>query len=156
MSRAATLVGGRRYRPRRNAGTHLSGVIALVDLFFILLFFILMASSVVRVSGIKVDLPRARGVPQTSSLGRAIVTIAPPAEPGGPCRIYYRDRELSGNDLRNELLSVPPTEKLLIIRADKSVPSGWLSEIMAIAEEAEMETFIAVDAPENGQEMRFE
>ena len=147
--------GSRRYRPRRRQNPVFVGVIALVDLFFLLLFFILMASSLVRISGIKVDLPRAK-VPQASGLGRAIVTIAPPAVPGGVCRIYYRDRELTGDQLRNELLTSPPPEKVLVIRADRRVPSGVLSGIRAIAEGVNMETFIAVSAPENGREMRFE
>ena len=147
--------GTRRYRPKRRGRPIFISVIALVDLFFILLFFILMASSVVRISGIKVDLPRVK-VPQASGLGRAIVTIAPPAAPDGACRLYYRDRELTADQLRNELLSSPPAEKVLVIRADRSVPSGVLSEVMAIAEGANMETFIAVSAPESGREMRFE
>ena len=147
--------GARRYRPKRRGRPVFVGVIALVDLFFLLLFFILMASSLVRISGIKVDLPRAK-VPQASGLGGAIVTIAPPATPDGPCRIYYRDRELSGDQLRNELLTSPPLEKVLIIRADRKVPTGVLSGVMAIAEGANMETFIAVGTPKSGREMRFE
>ena len=45
----------RRYRPKRRGRPVFVGVIALVDLFFLLLFFILMASSLVRISGIKVQ-----------------------------------------------------------------------------------------------------
>ena len=66
------------------------------------------------------------------------------------------DRELSGDQLRNELLTSPPLEKVLIIRADRKVPTGVLSGVMAIAEGANMETFIAVSAPASGREMRFE
>ena len=156
MTRSVTLSAGRRYRPRRRTGSYFSGVVALVDLFFILLFFILTASSVVRISGIKVDLPRARA-PQAAGLGRAIVTIAPPAVPGAACRIYYRDRELSEDELRGELRKSPPAEKILVIRADQSIPSGQLSKVMAIAEETGISTFIAVSEPKRGgREMRFE
>ncbi|MCI5779955.1 MAG: biopolymer transporter ExbD [Lentisphaeria bacterium] len=148
-------LGARRYRTRLKGLSGSAGFIALADLFFLLLFFILMASSVVRISGIRVNLPRAH-VPQAAGLGKAIVTIAPPAEPGAPCRIYFRDRQMDENQLRNELLTSSPRERVLVIRADQDVPSGVLSEIMAIAESAKMETFIAVSTPEARPEMRFE
>lgn len=155
MIQSALPLGHRRYRSRLKLSAKPAYFIALADLFFLLLFFILMASTVVRVSGIKVDLPRAN-VPQATWLGKAILTIAPPEEPGKPCRIYFRDRMMDENQLRNELLTAGEQEKVLVIRADQDVPSGVLSEIMAIAEAAQMETFIAVQKPELRPETRFE
>ena len=155
MNRYSGNFAARRYNTRLKSNS--SGILflSLIDLFFLLLFFILMASSVVRISGIRVNLPKA-DVPRTAGLGKAIVTIAPPAEPGLPCRIYYRDKIMDENQLRNELLTSGKSEKILIIRADQDVPSGMLSEIMAVAEAAEMESFIAVQTPERKPEMRFE
>jgi biopolymer transport protein ExbD len=152
---ASAQLGHRRYRSRLKRSTRSATVIVLVDLFFLLLFFILMASSVVRISGIRVNLPRA-DVPHATGLGRSILTIAPPAEPGLPCRIYYRDRPMNENELRSELLNAGKRDKVLIIRADQDVPSGVLSEIMAIAESVKLETFIAVQRPELRPETRFE
>ncbi len=148
-------IGVRRYRTKLKNNPSGILLIALTDLFFLLLFFILMASSVVRISGIRVNLPQAQ-VPRTAGLGKAIVTVAPPAEPGLPCRIYYRDKLMDENQLKNELLTYGREEKTLIIRADQEVPSGVLSEIMAIAEAAKMTTFIAVQTPEIKPETHFE
>ena len=149
-------LGSRRYRTRLKQRTGLMQTAALVDLFFLLLFFILLASSVVRISGIKVNLPRAE-VPQAADLGRAIVTITAPDNPGGACKIYYRDRLMKDeNQFRNVLLASGKSEKVLVIRADQAVPAGTLSRIMAIAEAAEMSSFIAVQPLESGRERRFD
>ena len=150
-------LGTRRYRTSLKQRTAMLQTAAMIDIFFLMLFFILIASSVVRISGIKVNLPQA-AVPQASDLGRSIVTITPPAEPGLPCRIYYRDRLMADeNQFRNELLTpAGKGEKVLVIRADETVPSGLLSRIMAIAEDAKMESFIAVQPLEIKQEKRFD
>ena len=155
MSAYSGNIGVRRYRTKLKNNSSGILLITLTDLFFLLLFFILMASSVVRISGIRVNLPQAQ-VPRTAGLGKAIVTVAPPAEPGLPCRIYYRDKLMDENQLKSELLTHGREEKTLIIRADHEVPSGVLSEIMAIAEAAKMTTFIAVQTPEIKPETHFE
>lgn len=144
-----------RYRHRLRPHLGMPSCFALLDLFFLLLFFLLMASSVIRISGIKVDLPKIKA-PQATDLGKAIVTIAEPAEPGLPCRIYFRDRLVDENILRSELFSEQMQKKVLIIRADRNVSSGVLAEVMAIAEAAGMESFIAVQTPKNTPETRFE
>ena len=148
-------LGTRRYRTKLKQRPVIQTT-ALIDLFFLLLFFILLASSVVRISGIRVNLPKAE-VPQAADLGRSIVTIAAPDEAGAPCKIYYRDRLMEDeNQFRNELLASGKSEKILVIRADQAVPSGVLSRIMAIAEEAKMESFIAVQPMEAKRETRFD
>ena len=149
-------LGARRYRTRLKQRAGLLQTAALIDLFFLLLFFILLASSVVRISGIRVNLPRAE-VPQAADLGRAIVTITAPDTPGGQYKIYYRDRLMKDeNQFRNELLASGKSEKVLVIRADQAVSAGTLSRIMAIAEAAEMASFIAVQPLEAGRERRFD
>ncbi len=140
-----------RLRPLWKIGQY----IALADLFFLLVFFLLLASSVVRISGIRVNLPQADQVPQAVGLGRTIVTVTAPEMPGQPCKIYYRDRQIDAVQLRRELLTDRNREKVLVIRADRDVPSGVLYEIMNIAESAQMESFIAVQPLANDPETRF-
>lgn len=147
--------GTRHYRTRLKPLWKIGQCLALLDLFLLLLFFILLSSSVVRISGIRVNLPQA-DVPRAASLGRAILTIVPPGEPGGSCRLYFRDRQVDTSQLRRELLSDNRREKVLVIRADKDVPAGVLSEIMTIAESARMESFIAVQPLTVRSETRFE
>lgn len=156
MTAGLRRLGTRRYRTRLKQRAALLKTAALTDLFFLLLFFILLASSVVRISGIRVNLPRAE-VPQATDLGRSIVTVTPPENPDAPCRIYYRDRLMEDeNQFRNELLTSGKSEKVLVIRADQAVPAGVLSRIMAIAESAKMESFIAVQPLEAERETRFD
>lgn len=148
-------LGNRKYLTKLQPIWRISHYIVLMDLFFLILFFLLMATSVVRISGIRVNLPQAN-VPRAAGLGKAIVTIVPPLESGMECRIYFRDRHISSDQLRRELLADARREKFLIIRADKDVPSGVTADIMAIAESAGMKSFIAIQPLAEQTETRFE
>lgn len=147
--------GGRRYQTRLKPLWHIGQYIALADLFFLLLFFLLMASSVVRISGIRVSLPKAEKVPKAVGLGRAIISVTPPDAPGQECRIYFRDQKIDTKQLKRLLLSGSVQEKVLVIRADKDVPHGVVYEIMNIAESARMESFIAVQQFKEQPEISF-
>lgn len=148
-------LGAKRYKSRLRPLWRVGQYIALMDLFFLLLFFLLLSSSLVKISGVRVNLPHAEIVPQAVGLGKAIVTIAPPEQPGKNCRIYFRDRQIDGPQLRKELLTDQRREKVLVIRADKDVPTGVLYEIMNIAESAQMESFIAVQPLKEQSETSF-
>lgn len=147
--------GNRRYKTRLRPLWHIGQYIALADLFFLLLFFMLMASSVVRISGIKVNLPKAEKVPKAVGLGRAIVSITPPETSGGQCQIYFRDQNVDLQQLKRLLLGGTVQEKVLVIRADQKVPAGMLYEIMSAAESANMESFIAVQQFKEQPETSF-
>lgn len=152
--KVAVKTGSRRYTSRLKPLWRIDQYIALVDLSFLLLFFLLLSSSVVRISGIRVNLPRT-DVPQTAGMSGAILTITPPAADGENCRIYFRDRQIDTDQLRRELLSDTRKEKVLVIRADEGVPSGILMKIVSIAESAKMESFFAVQPLANRSETRF-
>lgn len=155
MIAPAEKLGTKRYKTRLRPLWRIGQYIALADLFFLLVFFLLLASSVVRISGIRVNLPQAEKVPQAVGLGKAIVSVTPPEVPGGQCRIYFRDKQVDASGLRRELLMDDNREQVLVIRADKDVPSGVLYEIMNIAELAQMESFIAVQPLKKHSETRF-
>ena len=148
-------LGEKRDRTRLRPLWKIGQYIAIVDLFFLLVFFLLLASSMIRISGIRVNLPQAEKVPQAVGLGRVIVTITPPENGTGECRIFFRDRQIDADQLRRELLTGNNREKVLVIRADKDVPSGVLYQIMNIAESAQMESFIAVQPLKEHSETRF-
>ena len=148
--------GGKLYRTRLRPLWKVGQYIAIVDLFFLLVFFLLLASSVIRISGIRVNLPQAEKVPQAVGLGRAIVTVTPPEGGNGECRIYFRDRQIAIEQLRRELISDNRKEKVLIIRADKDIPADLLFRVIGIAEAARMESFLAVQPLKSRSETRFE
>ena len=88
----------RKYRMTLRSHNGFPQCVALIDLLFLLLLFTAMSTQVIRISGIRVDLPRA-DAPQESILGTLIVTIIP-GEDGNECRYFFRDREIKLDELQ--------------------------------------------------------
>ena len=150
--RADVQIGRRRYRSRLKQHLTFPSFPALLDLCFLLLMFMLMASSVVRISGIEVQLP-AVNAPFVAPLGNLVVSVTG----GDNVKIYFRDRDCDLNTLRRELAALKdPNGKTVVIRAAHDVPAGVVEEIMAIAAEARLTTLLAVRPVENKPEIRFE
>ena len=80
-------ITARRYRTNLRSHNGLPYCVALLDLMFLLLLFTAMSTQVIRISGIRVDLPQA-DAPQESVLGKLVVTITP-GEYENDCRFYY-------------------------------------------------------------------
>jgi len=148
----AVKIGRRRYHSNLKQHLGFPSFLALVDLCFLLLMFILMASSIVRISGIEVKLP-AVDAPYVAHLGNLVISVT-----GGESgKIYFRDRECDLNILRRELAALKdPDGKMVVIRAAHDVPAGVVEEIMAIAAEARLTSLLAVRPVENKPEIRFE
>ncbi len=145
----------RRYRTNLRSHNGFPYCVALMDLLFLLLLFAAMSTQVIRISGIRVDLPQAVA-PQESVLGKLIVTITP-GEYESDCRFYFRDRAIQLDELRQ--IFSQQTErhkKTVIIRSDRKVPTGVLHELIASIHEAGMAVLIAVQTPDARPEMRFE
>ena len=145
----------RRYRTTLRCHNSFPQCVALIDLLFILLLFVALTTQVTRLSGIRVDLPQVEA-PLETVLGKLIVTVTP-GEYESDCRIFFRDRELSLDELRQIFSQQTDRhEKTVVIRADRKVPSGVLYELVASANEAKLAALIAVQAPDARTEMRFE
>lgn len=145
----------RRYRMRLRSHNGFPQCIALIDLLFLLLLFTAMSAQVIRISGIRVDLPQANA-PQESILGKLIVTVTP-GEYDNECRFYFRDREIQLDELRQIFSQQNERhKKTVIIRCDRKVPMGVLYELTASVHEAGMTVLIASQTPETKPEMRFE
>ena len=89
----------------------------------------MMSSSVIRISGIAVDLPP--GNVKMHDVKKMVVTVT------SDDKIYFDDAELdSVNAFRNRLGSMKSMEQTtLLIRGDSSAHYGKIAEIIAIAEE---------------------
>ena len=145
-------IGRRRYRSKLKQHLTFPSLLALIDLCFLLLMFMLMASSIVRISGIEVKLP-AVDAPYVAHLGNLVISVTG----GDNVKIYFRDRECDLNFLRRELAVLKdPDSKMVVIRAAHDVPAGVVEEIMAIAAEARLTSLLAVRPVENKPEIRFE
>lgn len=150
-SRSAQL---RRFRSRLKPLSGMPPMVAAIDIFFLTLFFFMLSSSFVQVSGIKVDLPRA-DTTVAADIEKFIVTLAWSEK--GP-QAYFNDRPVSYEKLKEELARVGGISKsaMIVIRADRRVPFEPVTEVMAMAEKAKLASFIAVMPPQKtGRETSF-
>ena len=148
--RAAPL---RRIRTRLKPLSGMPPMVAAIDIFFLTLFFFMLSSSFVQVSGIKVDLPRAETTVE-ADIEKFIVTIA--WNENGP-QTFFNDRPVSREKLKEEFARVSGISKsaMVVIRADRRVPFEPVTEIMAMAEKAKLASFIAVMPPRGDRETVF-
>ena len=143
--RADSIQNVRRYRTRLRLLSGWPELTALIDILFLALLVFVISSSFVRVSGISVELPRL-SAPDTAVLERYIVTITPPDLEHSQGTIYYRDRPVTHDELRQSLNELHDRSKQasVVIRADRRVPFSEVAAVMAIAETAQLPSFIAV------------
>jgi len=145
-----------RYQTKLRALHGWPEMVAAIDLFFLILLFLVVSSSVVRVSGISVELPRLKAT-NSADMGKFIVTITPPPAPDRDCQFYFQDKPLTAEALRQQLSLLHDRKTQgIIIRADKRVPFEVVAEVMTIAESARLNSFIAVIPPSSNTETHFE
>jgi len=111
--------------------------VSLADVILLLLIFFLLTSTYVLEPGIRVKLPRAYTSDVVSSKDIQ-VTITTEG------RLFLNDREVTLQDFSTELekLLVESKEKIVIIRADKSVTVDKLVQIMDIGRGVGGEKFL--------------
>ena len=151
-------LGGRRYRTKLKMYSGFPEATALLDIFFLVLLFVVFASSFVRVSGVSVALPRVSSH-QDERLDRGMVVSLTPAEKNDEVRVYFRDRLVAMKDLREEISKVVRNKSpltVVIIRADRQVPFQKVAEVMTIAAGLNLRSFIAVMPDEDKAPERFE
>ncbi|MBV8532405.1 MAG: biopolymer transporter ExbD [Verrucomicrobia bacterium] len=100
-------------------------IIPLVDLFFLLLLLFLVSSTFLLHPGISVNLPFSKFTlgPQNNPV---IVSIT-----AGPFPlIYYRDQQISPEELARRLAEDHAADRSIIIQADRLTPQGSVIEVM--------------------------
>ncbi len=149
-------IGKRRYRTRLKALSGWPELTALIDILFLGLFFFFLSSSFVRVSGINVELPKVRPS-SVADLERFVVTVMAPQAPDGKCPLYFNDQPVSLEMLKQQLgeLHGKSQTASVIIRADQRVPFETVASVMALAEAAEVSSFLAVTPRSNRPETVF-
>ena len=100
-----------------------------ISVFFLLVFFFMLSSSYIQISGIAVDLPR--GNTQMFDVKKMVVTVT------ADNKIYFDDAELESiSEFKNRLGSMKSREQgTLLLRGDSKASYGKIAEIMAVAEE---------------------
>ncbi len=148
-------IGQRRYRPRLQPYTGWPSWLPLIDILFLMVLFIYVSKSFVQVSGFKVDLPRV-SAPIAADMEKYIITVVPNGREAA--LIYYQDDRVRMEELPQRLFQLHDASQhaAVIIRADRGVPFDTVARIMAIAERAEVPSFIAVASPEDKPGKTFE
>ncbi|PYK10549.1 MAG: hypothetical protein DME61_03135 [Verrucomicrobia bacterium] len=99
-------------------------LVALVDLAFLLVFFLLLSSNFILQQGISVSMPFSRFTlgPQTS---RQIISITGGAVPA----IYFQDQRLTMEELGPLLDAAKRRDESIIIKADRSTSYETVAEV---------------------------
>jgi len=99
-------------------------LVALVDVAFLLVFFLLLSSNFILQQGISVSMPFSRFTlgPQTS---RQIISITGGAVPA----IYFQDQRLTMEELGPLLDAAKRRDESIIIKADRSTSYETVAEV---------------------------
>ncbi len=116
--------------------TMLTDFTPFISVFFLLVLFFMMSSSFIQISGISVDLPP--GNTKMHDVKKMVVSVT------ADDKIYFDDAELDSiNAFKNRLGSMKSREQsTLLIRGDAKASHGKIVEIMAIAEELNVNVII--------------
>ena len=155
-------LGIRRYTSKVRMYTGWPPIIALVDIFFLLLWFWVQFSSSVRLAGIQVELPRVKAS-SIAVIDQFVISIMP-AGVGGKFRILFQNQEVDLEELQPRLADL--TQKLtdlsrkpapvVAILADRHVPYELVSEVLARVGNTGLNCFLPVMPPKAQPERRFE
>jgi len=123
--------------------------------FFILLVFFMLSSNFVPLRGIEVRLPRTGGRLIYTSRNY-VVTIDKDS------RIYFNDAAVSGTDELKRQLSealnargFQPDQERVIIRCDVRAPLTAVAEVLAVAEELNVNALFMSAGPPRGRTTSF-
>lgn len=125
----------------RNKITPEFNMSSMTDVVFLLLIFFMIASTLAKqLDTIEVKLPQAKG--KTENRRSIAVTI------NQSNRFFIDDKQVRKADLKRQLLAAlgAQEEKVIVLRAQKSVPIDEVVYVMNIANQNAVKVVLAVDA----------
>lgn len=125
----------------RNKITPEFNMSSMTDVVFLLLIFFMIASTLAKqLDTIEVKLPQAKG--KTENRRSIAVTI------NQSNRFFIDDKQVSKANLKRQLLAAlaAQEEKVIVLRAQKSVPIDEVVYVMNIANQNAVKVVLAVDA----------
>jgi biopolymer transport protein ExbD len=113
---------------------------SMTDLVFLLLIFFMLTSTLVTSSALDVILPKSKA----QSVNKASITVTIDAD----LKVSVNDAVVPMDQLELQLLSLArqDPERLVILRADESVPTGETVRIMDIAYRNRLKLVLATDS----------
>lgn len=148
-------IGERRYKPRLKPKSGWPEPTALINVLFLTMLFVFLSNSFVRVSGIRINPPRVRPS-SVADLERFVVAIKQTSDGGR--QLYFNDRPATLESLRqqfNEVYGRRSRNATIIIQADRGVTLEQSAEIMALAEAANLASFLVTVPPGTRPETVF-
>ena len=112
---------------------------SMTDLVFLLLIFFMLTSTLVTSSALDVILPKSKA----QSVNKASITVTIDAD----LKVSVNDAVVPMDQLELQLLSLASQdpERLVILRADESVPTGETVRIMDMAYRNRLKLVLATD-----------
>ena len=149
-------LGIRRYTSKVRMYTGWPAMIALMDIFFLLLWFFAMSSSYTRLSGIRVELPKAKAS-SIADIHQYVISIMPKDNVRRSYGLYFRNLPVEPSKLQEALTKLPSSPPPMVaILADRRAPYELVASVLAMVGNAGINCFLPVMPPENQPELRFE
>ncbi len=148
------ILNGRKYKTKLKSFSGRPDLTPLLDVMFLVLIFLMIGNSFIKMYGVKVELPKT-GPAKNFSVENYIVSIAQNQK---GLEIYFRDEKLDINLLAQRLAKVSSESHTatIVICASGSVPFEIVAKVMTMAERANLNSFIAVAPDDNKKEAIFE
>lgn len=146
----------RRYAGRTKMYTGWPTMIALIDIFFLLLWFFAQSGSYTRMSGIRVEMPKVKA-PAIADIHQYVISIMPAGTAWGEWRVYFRNRPVGLSQLQEELTKLPNRPAPMVaILADRRAPYETVAQVLAMVGNVGLNCFLPVMPPEENVNLRFE
>ena len=145
----------RKYAPRIKPFAGRPDCTPFLDVFFLLLIFMIMSLPFVQLSGVEVKLPQVEAGQVRAGLERFIITIT--VQPNGKEQLYFNDKPLSMDQLAEELSSVSGQSKMkmVVVRSDGKIKHDTVTKVTALAARFGLSTFLATAQQDNTERNTF-
>lgn len=137
-------LGTRRYTSKLKMYSGWPAMIALMDIFFLLLWFFAQSSSYTRFSGIRVELPKVKA-PSVADIHQYVISIMPGSSQWGEWKVYFRNRPVELSQLQEELTKLPARPAPMVaILADRRAPYEIVAQVLAMVGNVGINCFLPV------------
>lgn len=146
----------RRYCGKQKMFTGLPVMIALVDIFFLLLWFFAQSGSYTRMSGIRVEMPKVKA-PAIADIHQYVISIMPAGTTWGEWKVFFRSRPVELSQLQEELTKLPGRPvPMIAIMVDRRAPYEIVAQVLAMVGNVGLNCFLPVMPPDEQYKLRFD
>ena len=126
--------------------------VSFINVFFLLLIFLMLNSSFVQVSAINIELPPLPGQPISAE--KLVVTIDKNQN------YYFNDQVMNIQTIKEQLANIVSRYQFdsIILQGDQNAPQGAVAKILSLANSLDLNVYLAVDSSntDNTYQVPFE